>query len=292
MKISTTRVLALLAIALPLTLHADTFDSARSRYARGESGRIHYRSWGRGTEALVLVHGWTCDMSYFREQVNHFAPRMRVIAIDLPGHGGSDKPEIDYTQPLFARSVRSVLDDARVTRAVLVGHSMGMPVARQFYRQYPAGTAGIVSLDGSVRAMITDPKAIDGILTSLRGDDYLAAATRMVDGMLAAAPASAYKKQIRDVMLGTPQHVVAGAATGMFDLSLWNDDPIDVPMLMINAKSPFWTDDYVAYARKLVPRLDYEVLDGVSHFLHTEKPEEVNGLIDTYLAKHRLLGRR
>lgn len=277
---------------LSATADDNPITAAPSLWAEGPSGKLHYRSWGKGSDALVLVHGWTADMAYFAEQVKHFDGRMRIIAVDLPGHGASDKPETDYTQKLFAESIAKVLDRAKVKRAVLVGHSMGMPVSRQFYRMYPKRTLGIVSLDGAVKATITDPKMIDGILTALRGPGYLAAATMMVDGMLAQAPDTKYKKQIRDTMLSTPQHVVAGAATGMFDLTLWNDDPIDVPMVIINAKQPMWTADYEAYAHKLIPNLDYVVVDGVSHFLHTEKPAEVNAAIDTFLAKNHLLGQK
>ncbi len=275
------------ASALP-----DVMTDAPSRWAKGPTGRIHYKSWGRGREALVFIHGWSCDMSYFAGQVPHFAGRMRVIAIDLPGHGASDKPEVDYTQTLFADSIRRVLDDAGVRRAVLVGHSMGMAVARQFDRLYPQRTRGIVSLDGSVKAMITDQKTIDMLMANLRGPAYQATATRMIDGMLASAPDTAYKTHIREVMLGTPQHVVASAAAGMFDLSLWNDDPIRVPVLLIHARSALWNDEYEKYAHRIIPNLDYVVLDGVSHFLHTEKPAEVNALIDVFLAKNKLLGQR
>ncbi len=271
-------------VALP-----DVISDAPSHWAGGPTGRIHYKSWGSGKDALVFVHGWTCDMSYFAGQVPHFANRMHVIAIDLPGHGASDKPEIEYTQSVFADAIRRVLDDAHVRRAVLVGHSMGMPVSRQFYRLYPKRTAGIVSLDGSVKAMITSQKTIDMVMANLHGPAYQATAAQMIDGMLAAAPDTPYKTHIREVMLATPQHVVASTAAGMFDLSLWNDDPIRVPMLLIHARTPMWTPEYEAYAHKLAPNLDYVVLDGVSHFLHTEKPAEVNALIDAFLAKNKLL---
>ncbi len=282
---------ALLAFSLLFasSLLANVVADAPSRWAKGKAGKIHYKSWGRGDEALVLIHGWSCDMNYFAEQVPHFADRMRVITIDLPGHGKSSAPEIEYTQALFADSIRAVLDKARVRRAVLVGHSMGMPVARQFYRMYPKRTAGIISLDGSVRAMITDPKVIEGFLASLRGPGYKAAATRMIDGMLAAAPDSKYKKEIRETMLSTPQHVVAGAAKGMFDLTLWNDDPIHVPTLLINAPSPMWSAEYEQYARRLISNIEYVTVPGVSHFLHTEKPAEVNAIIDAFLKKNSLL---
>ena len=271
---------------------ASMVDEAPSLHAEGPTGKIHYKSFGEGKEALVFIHGWTVDMRYFEEQVKHFAPRVRVIAIDLPGHGLSDKPEADYTQPLFADAVRRVLDKAGVDRAVLVGHSMGMSVARNFYRANPKRTAGIVSLDGAVKSFFTDQKQIDAYFAAFRGPGYKEAATKFVDGMLALAPDTPYKKQVRDTMLSAPQHVVASSAAGMFDLSLWKDDPIDVPSMIINAKSPFWTADYEKYAHSIMPKLDYVVLDGVSHFLHTEKPAEVNAHIDRFLAKHRLLAQK
>lgn len=286
------RLVALLVTLLASVATADVFTDAPSRWASSPDGRIHYKSWGHGREALVFVHGWMCDMSYFAGQVPHFSTRMRVITIDLPGHGASAKPELDYSQKFFAESIRRVLDDANVRRAVLVGHSMGMPVARQFNRMYPKRTAGIISLDGSLKAMITDPKTIDFILTSLRAPDYLPAATRIIDGLLAAAPDTSYKSHIREVMLATPQHVVAGAASGMFDLSYWTDDPIEVPMLLVHAPSPLWTTEYEQYVRRIAPKSDYVVLEGVSHFLHTEKPDEVNALIDAFLEKNGLLGQR
>lgn len=286
------RLLTFAVLAASVSVFANPIADAPSRWTTADSGKVHYKSWRKGRDALVLIHGWTCDMQYFAEQVPHFAKRMRVIAVDLPGHGRSDAPQTEYTQALFAESIARVLDHARVERAVLVGHSMGTPVARQFYRMYRDRTLGIVALDGSVRAMSTDPKRIEGILSRLRGPEYKQAATAIVDGMLAAAPETPYKSLIRDTMLGTPQHVAAGAAAGMFDLSIWKDDPIEVPVLLLNAKSPSWTGDYETYARKLIPNVDYVVLDGVSHFLHTEKPAEVNARIDTFLAKNRLLGRK
>ena len=52
---------------------------------------------------------------------------------------------------LFANAIDAVMRDAKVERAVVVGHSMGTPVARQFYRKYPQKTLGIVIVDGGLR---------------------------------------------------------------------------------------------------------------------------------------------
>ena len=114
--------------------------AGKSRYVTLDGARIHYQNYGKGREALVLIHGWSCNLDYWREQVPDFAKRNRVIALDLPGHGLSDKPELAYSMDLFARAVDAVMRDAKVERGVLVGHSMGTPIARQFYRKYPKKT--------------------------------------------------------------------------------------------------------------------------------------------------------
>ena len=69
-------------------------------------------------------------MTTWHFQVPAFADQARVILIDLPGHGQSDKPKIDYSMDLFARAIDAVLKEAGVEKVVLVGHSMGVAVAR------------------------------------------------------------------------------------------------------------------------------------------------------------------
>ena len=121
-----------------------------SHFAKLDDTRVHYVNYGAGSDALVLIHGWTCSVGHWRDQITDFSKRNRVIAIDLPGHGKSDKPETTYSMDLFARAVDAVLQDAKVNRAVLMGHSMGTPVARQFYRKYPQKTLAIVIVDGAL----------------------------------------------------------------------------------------------------------------------------------------------
>jgi len=132
--------------------------NGESHFTTLDGARIHYVNYGKGSEALVLIHGWTMNLDSWRDQVSDFAKRNRVIVIELPGHGQSDKPQITYSMDLFARAVDAVLRDAKVKRAVLVGHSMGTPVARQFYRKYPAQTLAIVIVDGALRPFFADER--------------------------------------------------------------------------------------------------------------------------------------
>src|SRR6185295_6430396 len=103
----TTRFLAFAIFAMLLVAGGGQAFAARplrgeARDARLDGHRVHYETHGVGREALVFVHGWTCNLKSWSLQVPLFAAKTRVIAIDLPGHGQSDKPDIAYTMDLFA----------------------------------------------------------------------------------------------------------------------------------------------------------------------------------------------
>src|SRR5882672_4357663 len=130
-------------LALSLTLAAACTSNVRTPPAGSavhavefEGSRVSYSELGSGEEALIFVHGWACDRSVWDEQMRGVGGR-HAIAVDLPGHGASSLPAAKLDMDLFARSLAAVLDDAHVKRAVLIGHSNGTPVTRQFYRMYP-----------------------------------------------------------------------------------------------------------------------------------------------------------
>ena len=160
---------------------ANPLAAAKSKFAMLAGHKIHYKSLGDGKTALVLVHGWSCDMTFWEEQVPALAGKIRLVLIDLPGHGKSDKRKIDYTMDLFARGVEAVLADAGVERAVLAGHSMGTPVVRQYYRLHPKKTAALIAVDGALRNLVKDPADVDKIVTGLFEGDFKANVAKFVD---------------------------------------------------------------------------------------------------------------
>src|SRR6266550_4380897 len=262
--------------------------AGKSDYAKLDGNRIHYQSYGKGREALVLIHGWTCNLDYWRDQVPDFAKRSRVIAIDLPGHGQSDKPQVAYSMDLFARAVDAVMRDAKVERAVLVVHSMGTPIARQFYRKYPRKTLAIVIVDGALRPF-GDKKLMAGFIASFRGPNYKEAGKQMFAGMAGPNLSAELKERIQASFLNTPQHVIVSAMEGMADDSIWGPDKINVPVLAILAKSPFWPADTEQFYRSIAPSLDFQWWDEVGHFIMMDKPKQFNDAVIAFLDKNSLL---
>jgi pimeloyl-ACP methyl ester carboxylesterase len=263
-------------------------DKAESKYAKLDGFRIHYQNYGKGPEAIVLIHGWGCNLGHWRYQVPAFAQRGRVLALDLPGHGLSDKPEISYSMDLFARAIDAVMRDAGVERAVLVGHSMGTPVARQFYRRYPQKTLAIVIVDGALRPF-GDKAQRDGFVAAFRGPNYKEAGAQMFSAMVGPDLSAEDQERIKTSFLNTPQFVLVSAMEGMNDESIYGPDKINVPVLVVLAKSPFWPDDTEQFFRSLAPKIDYQMWEGVHHFLLMEKPKEFNDAVLAFLNKNSLL---
>jgi pimeloyl-ACP methyl ester carboxylesterase len=267
-----------------------TLDETPSRFATVDGLRVHYKSIGQGDAALVFVHGWTCDMTFWRDQVDAFTGRTRVVLVDLPGHGQSAKPMVDYTQDLFARGVHAALAAAGVKRATLVGHSMGTPVIRQFYRLYPAMTAGLVIVDGGLRDPLPDPAAQKARIELLSGPAFQGEIDKSIEGMFVPATTPEIRTFVKTRMTKAPKHVSVGAIKGLFTAGLWKDDPIKVPTLAIIAAGRNGRAEQEAHLRRLAPQIEYHAMDGVGHFLMMEKPAEFNGLVSRFLAAHRLVG--
>jgi pimeloyl-ACP methyl ester carboxylesterase len=266
----------------------DKSATAESRFTTLDGARIHYVNYGKGSDALVLIHGWTMNLDNWRDQVPDFAKRNRVIAIDLPGHGLSDKPQTTYSMDLFARAVDAVMRDAKVKRAVLVGHSMGTPVARQFYRKYPEKTLAIVVVDGVLRPL-GDKAMMEPIMAAFRGPNYKDSVTQMLASMFGPGLSAEAKERIKTSTLNTPQHVLVSAMEGMADPSIWGEDKINVPVLAVMAKNPLFPPNIEESARGIAPNLEFYMWDSVGHFVMMEKPKEFNQAVLAFLDKNKLL---
>jgi pimeloyl-ACP methyl ester carboxylesterase len=193
----------------------------------------------------------------------------------------------DTGEAISRKPVEAVMRDAGIKKAVLVGHSMGTPVIRQFYRLYPEKTLGLVIVDGALRPMGT--KEQDAQYMAFIRADYKANAPKIVDAITQAVADEKLRQEIRAAMLATPEHVAVSAMAGMTDEKIWGNDKIDVPVLAILAESPYWKPDTAQFYRSLAPKLDFRMWQGVSHFLMMERPQVFNQSVRHFVAKNKLL---
>lgn len=116
---------------------------AQVRYATIHGHRRAYVVTGSGP-ALLLLHGLGCDHTTWAPVIDSLARRYTVIAPDLLGHGGSDKPRADYSVGGYANGMRDLLTVLGIDRVSVVGHSFGGGVAMQFVYQFPERTERLI----------------------------------------------------------------------------------------------------------------------------------------------------
>ena len=137
------------------------------------------------TRALVFVHGWSCDRSYWVNQMASFAPRHRVVAIDLAGHGESGSGRESWTMPAFGGDVAAVARQIGADDVILVGHSMGGDVIVDAALQLGGRVRGLVWIDVYSDLNLDEADGRDTedpFVTSLRGD-FRAEVDRFVRAM-------------------------------------------------------------------------------------------------------------
>ena len=118
-----------------------------TQFSRG-TPRLAYIDAGSGTEPIVFIHGLATNAGYFRYNIPELARTHRVIAIDLPGYGKSEKKtSFPYTLSFYASSVSTLLHELNIDRAVIAGHSMGGQIAMLLALQEPALVSKLVLLD-------------------------------------------------------------------------------------------------------------------------------------------------
>ena len=270
-----------------------TLADGQSHFVSLGTNRVHYVTVGKGRPTIVLVHCWAGNLGFWREQVPALADKARLVLIDLPGHGQSDKPHTAYTMDFFASAVLAVMKDAQVDKATLIGHSMGGPVICCVYRQAPEKVAALVSVDGLLRRPPGTPGQAAQFVGQFATPDYRENVKKFVGAFFPIPGTEALRDRVLSEMLATPQYVMVGAMEGMFgpDQPDWDLKKVPVPVLVINARSPMWNADYESYVHSLSAQADYRRMDGVGHWLMLEKPAEFNAILTELLAKHDLIAK-
>jgi pimeloyl-ACP methyl ester carboxylesterase len=255
------------------------------------TNKIHYLTAGKGSHVIVFVHCWAGNSGFWREQVPALADKARLVLIDLPGHGQSDKPRAQYTMDFFARAVAAVMRDGRVDKATLIGHSMGAPVICRVYQQSPELVAALVAVDGLLRRPNISANQSEQFIAAFRAPEYRENTTKIMGAMFPSPGTEALRDRVVSELLATPQYVMLGSMEGMFgaDQPDWDVKKVTVPVMAINAPNRMWTDEYKDYVRSLSSKTDYTEIAGVGHWLMLEKPGEFNTALIAMLRKFELI---
>lgn len=245
---------------------------------------IAYEVHGEGPLALVFVHGWSCDRSYWRGQLEPFSQRYKVVAIDLAGHGASGTERKNYTMESFGSDVAAVVNKLGLQRVILIGHSMGGDVIAATARLLPHDhIAGLVMVDtykklGAGRT----PEQVDAFVASFR-TDFVDSVRSFVRGMFEPNADSTLVAWVANDMSSAPPDIALSAMKSARNYSREITKAlIDVklPVTAINSdNAPTDTASMQKYGVEVL------VMPGVGHFMMMEDPKRFNEILEGVIEK-------
>ncbi len=271
------------------------------RYLDLHGERVAYLDVGTG-DALLLIHGMAGSSATWRAVIPALSKKYRVLAPDLQGHGESTKPRGDYSLGAFAASLRDMLDELGITRATVIGQSLGGGVAMQFayqHREYCErlvliGSGGLgpdlnwmlrfLSAPGAELLLpVVAPRPVLNVGNKLRSWFTSAGVQAPRAGEMWSAYSSLADPETRQAFLRTLRSVVdyrgqAVSALGKIHVSrglptllIWGDEDRIIPVAHGRA------------AHDAVPGSRLEILPGVGHFPHVEAPTAVVDILDDFI---------
>jgi len=282
--------LAICIVVIGLTVsagaaNADTHHFT-GRVESADSVSIHYFTEGAGLPTLVFVHCWSCDGSYWQDQIDFFAKDHRVVVIDLGGHGESGLDRSEWTMAAYGADVAAVLREQDLEQVILIGHSMGGAVVAEAAILEPERVIGLVGIDNFQNV---DMKLTEAQITGFEGAfkaDFKATANGWVRSMFPAGSDEELVTAIAEDMSSAPPKV---AISSLVQLLHWygGEAParlelLQAPLMCINSDGEPTNTEAI---KKVVPGYQLRLMPGRGHFLMREDPVTFNALLAETIAE-------
>lgn len=228
---------------------------------------------------VVFIHSLAGHTGHWTDQLAHVRATRHAVALDLRGHGRSPLPaDSDYSVPAMARDVAAALDELRLERVILVGHSIGALVAVEYAAAHPDRVAGVLLLDPAGDARKVPTAVMQGFFASM-DTNYAGTIAEYWEGSLAGSQPAVRAAVMADLQ-ATPRAAVEGALRALLTY-----DPV-TPLTSyrgltrtINTR----LNDVPMGLASLVPSLPVRKIEGTGHWLQLDKPDDVNREIDDFL---------
>jgi len=300
--------------ALALATAAGSLSPMAARHARAQASgtpgqvttndgvNLHYLEAGSG-KPILMIPGWSQTAEQFRHQLEGLSDRYRVIALDLRGHGESDKPDFGYKISRLAKDVRDTIEALELDEVNILGHSMGSSVIWNYYDLYGpdrlaklllidqmpmiAGNPAWSEEDRVNSGAIFTPQSLYETINALAGPEGVKTTRGFIGNMVTKTIPEEDKAWIIERNLTMPREY---AATLLYNHATqdWRDliPRLDAPTLVVGGRVsvvPWRSQDWVAAQVKGARLEIFEEEEGGNHFMFIEGHDKFNDIFADFV---------
>ena len=248
--------------------------------------RVHYQLLGEGTNRILFLHGWGCDLSLMKPVAEQLTGKNRVLLIDFPGHGESGRPPEPWGVPEYGRCLEDLLRKLDFVPCSVIAHSFGCRVATWLAAEKPELFRKLVFTGGAgIRPQPTEE-------AQKRGERYqkLKKAVQALKKLpLAEGPASRWEQKLkrkygsRDYNALDPEmqktfvRVINQDLTPLYEkirastLLIWGDR---------DTETPLWMGEEM---ERRIPDAGLVVLENGTHFAYLEQLQRFATIVNHFL---------
>ncbi len=248
-----------------------------------DGSSITYGVRGQGNVTVVFVHCWTCNHEFWRSQIEYFSKKHKVVWLDLAGHGLSNSNRQEYTMPVFGEDVAAVVNEIDGDNVILVGHSMGGPVAIEAAKLLGDKVIGIVGVD-TFYTPFEYPKSeteIAGFVKPFK-DDFKGTSEQLVRSMFTPEADPDLITSIVKQMSVANQDMGISA---MYEIFRWNAK--NVPSCLDKYSKKLRNINGAPTGKEIALHESVVLIPGVGHFVSQVKPNEFNEALNKIITEYQ-----
>jgi pyruvate dehydrogenase E2 component (dihydrolipoamide acetyltransferase) len=247
--------------------------------------KIRYLVYGEGDTTLLLIHGLGGDLNNWLFNQNVWSETARVIALDLPGHGGSVKEIEQGSLEELSGIVSGFMDCIGINTTHVIGHSLGAAIAVELACKYPERIASLTMIAGAGPGTRVDRDFVEGFLTANRRKTI-----RPHMEKLFATPALINRDMIEGVLKARHIDGTVTCLKKIAEASIFNTGTLPreyLARLHIPMQVIWGREDQIAPADQteaLPEHIKISVIEGAGHMVHMEAAARLNALVSEFIA--------
>ncbi|MCX6234952.1 MAG: alpha/beta hydrolase [Bacteroidetes bacterium] len=282
----------LVLLLLPVFLLFGQSQSCKSGYVNLEKGRIYYEEKGQGTP-LIMIHGGGLDNRMWDDQFDVFSKKYRVVRYDVRNHGLSETEGGIFS---YHEDLAALLDSLGISKAILMGLSMGGFIAIDFTLAYPDRVLALIPVSSGLTGYdINDPqvKEYEDKMRQAAEAGYLNGIIEYMQRSWTDGPYRSPSEVNKNVREKVRQMLFGTYSTWNGDAEMKRLDPpaverlqeIQAPTLVVVGELDMPSILAIAdLIEKDVPGSQKIIIKGAAHMVNMEKTKEFNAVVKKFLS--------